>query len=163
MNKIEFGFYASPFGQCFVVFEGEKVLFLAFLDCIENAEKYFREQAENDKLSENAAAAETLGSKIFSDNDDINIVVGISGTDFQVAVWNALLAIPRGETRTYKQIAEQIGHPSAVRAVANAVGDNPVSYLIPCHRVIRTDGGIGGYRWGVEIKKRILKFENAEA
>jgi AraC family transcriptional regulator of adaptative response/methylated-DNA-[protein]-cysteine methyltransferase len=159
MNKSEFGFYASPFGQCFIVFENEKVLFLSFLDYIEDAEENLRKQLKNDQIPENAVAADVLCRKIFLD-EDVNIVVGISGTDFQVAVWNALLTIPSGETRTYKQIAEQIGRPSAVRAVANAVGDNPVSYLIPCHRVIRTDGGIGGYRWGIDIKKKILDFEN---
>ena len=83
------------------------------------------------------------------------------GTDFQVKVWNALKEIPRGEVRTYKQIAVQIGHPNSARAVANACGQNPYPPIVPCHRVVRSDGGLGGYSGvgGVETKRRILSEE----
>jgi O-6-methylguanine DNA methyltransferase len=74
-------------------------------------------------------------------------------------VWEALRAIPRGATRSYRQVAVAIGRPRAVRAVARACATNPVAVLIPCHRVVRTDGALGGYRWGVERKKKLLKEE----
>ena len=74
----------------------------------------------------------------------------IRSTLFQERVWQALQRIPRGETRTYSQIAAEIGRPSAVRAVANACGKNPMALVIPCHRVVRTDGSPGGYRWGTD-------------
>ncbi len=82
------------------------------------------------------------------------------GTPFQQAVWRALLNIPCGETRTYKQIAEQIGRPRAMRAVGQAVGANPLPIVVPCHRVVAA-GGLGGFGGGLAMKKRLLQLENA--
>ena len=83
------------------------------------------------------------------------------GTNFQIKVWDELKKIPEGETRTYKDIAKLIGFPKASRAVANACGKNPYPILIPCHRVVRSDGGLGGYSGigGVETKRKLLKQE----
>jgi AraC family transcriptional regulator, regulatory protein of adaptative response / methylated-DNA-[protein]-cysteine methyltransferase len=89
----------------------------------------------------------------------LHLPLDVRGTAFQAQVWAAVQAIPQGETRTYRQIAEQIGRPSAARAVANAVGSNRVAVLIPCHRVIREDGGMGGYRWGLVVKQALLALE----
>ena len=85
----------------------------------------------------------------------------LPGTDFQHDVWRALIQIPRGETRTYTQVAQMAGHPTAVRAVANAIGKNPLPPIIPCHRVVRSDGGLGGYSapGGVAEKRRLLEAE----
>jgi len=83
----------------------------------------------------------------------------LSGTEFEMKVWNALNEIPYGETKTYKWIAEKIGKPSAVRAVGQALSKNPIPIVIPCHRVIESDGSIGGYSSGVNIKKRLLEME----
>ena len=83
----------------------------------------------------------------------------IGGTDFQMVVWKSLLRIPSGELRTYRQIATTIGKPTAWRAVASAIGNNPVAYLIRCHRVIRSDGHLGGYRWGIGFKQKMLDVE----
>jgi len=83
----------------------------------------------------------------------------IGGTDFQMDVWKSLLRIPSGELRSYRQIAAAIGKPKAWRAVASAIGKNPVAYLIPCHRVICSDGRIGGYRWGIGFKQKMLEQE----
>ena len=85
----------------------------------------------------------------------------LDGTEFQIRVWNELKKIPSGETRTYKEIAELIGKPTASRAVANACGKNPYPITIPCHRVIRSDGGLGGYsgEGGVEKKRLLLEDE----
>ena len=83
------------------------------------------------------------------------------GTAFQRKVWTELRRIPRGEQRTYQQIAQQVGSPKSVRAVANACGANPTALAVPCHRVVRTDGTLGGYRWGVERKQAILELEQA--
>ena len=83
----------------------------------------------------------------------------VRGTAFQRRVWEALRQIPRGETRTYMEIADTIGQPSATRAVANACGKNPTPVVVPCHRVVRSDGGMGGYALGVERKKKLLQQE----
>lgn len=81
------------------------------------------------------------------------------GTPFQQKVWKELCKIPVGQTRTYEDIAKKIGKPSAIRAVANAIGKNTLPVVVPCHRVIRKDGTLGGYRWGIEKKKRLLARE----
>ena len=83
----------------------------------------------------------------------------IRGTPFQFSVWEQLCAIPRGETRSYSEIARRIGRPRAIRAVGTANGANPVSILIPCHRALRASGHLGGYRWGLERKRRLLELE----
>jgi len=84
-------------------------------------------------------------------------------TAFQRRVWQALTAIPLGETRTYSDLAAEIGAPRAQRAVGRACATNPISILVPCHRAVREDGGLGGYRWGLKRKQAILKREGAEA
>lgn len=81
------------------------------------------------------------------------------GSDFQKVVWNALRAIPAGETVTYGHLAQAIGRPSATRAVAQACGANPIAIAIPCHRVVRSDGALAGYRWGIERKRELLRRE----
>lgn len=86
----------------------------------------------------------------------------VRGTAFQWRVWRALMAIPRGETRTYADVAEAIGQPSAARAVARACATNPVCLAVPCHRVVPKAGGVGGYRWGVSRKARLLARERGE-
>lgn len=83
------------------------------------------------------------------------------GAPFQIKVWEALLAIPSGHVTTYSDIARVIGHPAAVRAVGTAVGRNPVSFLIPCHRALRKSGGLGGYHWGLPVKRAMLAWESA--
>ena len=85
------------------------------------------------------------------------------GAPFQLKVWEALLTIPSGQVTTYSEIASVIGHPKAVRAVGTAVGRNPVSWLIPCHRALRKSGGLGGDHWGLPVKRALLAWESARA
>jgi AraC family transcriptional regulator of adaptative response/methylated-DNA-[protein]-cysteine methyltransferase len=90
-----------------------------------------------------------------------DIPLDVRATAFQARVWQALRRIPRGETRSYAQLAEAIGQPTAVRAVARACATNPVAIAVPCHRVIGSDGSLSGYRWGVERKKKLLRMESS--
>ena len=83
------------------------------------------------------------------------------GAPFQIKVWEALLRVPSGQVTTYSEIARSIGHPTAVRAVGTAVGRNPISLFIPCHRALRKSGGLGGYHWGLPVKRAILAWESA--
>ena len=85
------------------------------------------------------------------------------GAPFQIKVWEALLAIPSGNVTTYSEIASAIGNPRAVRAVGTAVGKNPISWLIPCHRAIQKSGGLGGYHWGLPVKRAMLAWESARS
>ena len=87
----------------------------------------------------------------------------LKGSKFQVKVWEALLKIPFGSVSTYKNIADTVGQPGAVRAVGSAVGANPVAFIIPCHRVIRSEGSIGEYHWGATRKKAMIGWEKAKA
>lgn len=90
---------------------------------------------------------------------DRDLPLDIRGTAFQQQVWQALKKIPYGETRTYKNIADELNKPKATRAVGNACGTNPVALIIPCHRVLRSDGSLGGYRWGLDRKRKLLVME----
>jgi AraC family transcriptional regulator of adaptative response/methylated-DNA-[protein]-cysteine methyltransferase len=90
-----------------------------------------------------------------------DVPVDIRGTAFQWRVWRALTQIPRGETRTYSDVARAIGKPASVRAVARACATNPIALVVPCHRVLRRDGHLGGYRWGLKMKEALLAAEGA--
>ena len=103
-------------------------------------------------LGQVVAAVETPG-------DSAHIPLDVKGTAFQEAVWRELQRIPKGETRTYAELAAAVGKPKAVRAAGSANGANNVAVLIPCHRVIRTGGGLGGYAYGLEIKRKLLEKE----
>jgi AraC family transcriptional regulator of adaptative response/methylated-DNA-[protein]-cysteine methyltransferase len=92
-----------------------------------------------------------------------DLPLDLCGTAFQLRVWAELRRIPPGETRTYAEVAAAIGHPAASRAVANACGANPAAAVVPCHRVVRGDGGLGGYRWGLDRKRALLDREGAES
>ena len=91
----------------------------------------------------------------------LDLPVDIQATAFRQQVWQMLRCIPYGETRTYQQVAQMLGKHDATRAVGTACGANPVALVIPCHRVLRKDGGLGGYRWGLERKKSLLDMEHA--
>ena len=85
----------------------------------------------------------------------------LRGTSFQKRVWSALAKIPYGKTKSYQEIARSIGHPKAFRAVGNANGSNPIPIILPCHRVIESNGGLGGFGQGIEVKRQLLDFERA--
>lgn len=91
----------------------------------------------------------------------IDVPLQLGGTDFQREVWDALCSIPSGSTLSYTEVANKIGRPKAVRAVAGACAGNKIAVLIPCHRVVRNDGSLSGYRWGVERKRRLLEREKS--
>ena len=91
------------------------------------------------------------------------VPLDLAGTSFQLRVWHALAGIPLGQTRTYSQVAQEIGQPTAVRAVARACATNQVALLVPCHRVVRSDGTLSGYRWGVDRKRSLLRAEDTHA
>jgi AraC family transcriptional regulator of adaptative response/methylated-DNA-[protein]-cysteine methyltransferase len=91
----------------------------------------------------------------------LDVPLDVQATAFQWRVWEALRAIPYGSTRTYHEIATKVGNPKAARAVGHACATNPVSLVIPCHRAVRAGGGLGGYRWGLERKRRLLTQEKS--
>jgi AraC family transcriptional regulator of adaptative response/methylated-DNA-[protein]-cysteine methyltransferase len=109
----------------------------------------------------NVVGGENSAEKAASPNGKSELPLDLRGTAFQLRVWQALRAIPRGETRTYSQLARDLGHPKATRAVARACALNRVAVVVPCHRVVGVSGSLTGYRWGVERKKQLLEAEGA--
>jgi len=110
--------------------------------------------------SELKPAVASVKSLMAGTNISGDIPLDIQGTAFQQRVWNALRQIPRGQTRSYTEVAQSIGSPKAVRAVANACASNPVALVVPCHRVVQSNGKLAGYRWGVERKAALLRKES---
>ena len=106
---------------------------------------------------------ESLVAYLEGTQPNLVLPLDLQATSFQLRVWQSLRQIPYGETRTYAEVAEAIGQPTAVRAVANACASNPAAVVTPCHRVVRPDGGLGGYRWGIERKKALLAQEHSHA
>lgn len=162
---IDYGFHPTPLGECFIALTGRGLSNLSFIDKA-NQKKYFEvfcKDWKNARFNRNQERTGNCVKLIFSphksNKKEFPINVLCKGTNFQIKVWEALLRIPPGNVATYKTIAGMIGHPKAVRAVGNAVGKNPIAYLIPCHRVIRGAGHLGGYRWGTSRKRVILGME----
>ena len=102
-----------------------------------------------------------LSRYLAGENPDLSLPLDIRATAFQRKVWNILRKIPYGETRSYSEIARKTGSPSAVRAVARAIATNPVALVVPCHRAVRKNGELAGYRWGIERKRALLAQEAA--
>ena len=107
--------------------------------------------------------AVVLASAVRGEGDAGGLPLDLQGTAFQIRVWESLRAIPAGETRTYSEVARDIGSPRAVRAVASACAANSVALAVPCHRVIRRDGSLGGYRWGLDVKEALLTVERTRS
>jgi AraC family transcriptional regulator of adaptative response/methylated-DNA-[protein]-cysteine methyltransferase len=160
--RIRYGFHPSPFGECLVAVTDRGISNLAFVPQ-GNRSKIIRElkkQWKRAEVLEDPSATRPYADRIFNAAKSADpLTLYLQGTNFQIKVWQALLKIPRGAVASYEDIARKISRPSAVRAVANAVAHNPVAYLIPCHRVIRKTGAIGGYRWGSARKRVLLAWE----
>jgi AraC family transcriptional regulator, regulatory protein of adaptative response / methylated-DNA-[protein]-cysteine methyltransferase len=152
-----FGFTTSPFGECCIAFSNDGIIALTFPETRESAYADLENRFPETDFIQDDERASRLSNMIFEKNE--KPFLHPIGTDFQLSVWHALEQIPLGKTTTYAQVAESIGRPKAVRAVGTAIGANPIAFLIPCHRVIRSDGSLGGYRWGLECKKSILEWE----
>lgn len=156
-SEPSFGFSQSPFGECCIVFSNDGICALTFPENHESAQYDIEQRFPETDFVQNDEKAAFFSKLIFQKRE--RPTIHPIGTEFQQAVWNALQEIPIGDTTTYAKIADTINRPKAVRAVGTAIGANPIAFLIPCHRVIRTDGGLGGYRWGLEIKKMMLEWE----
>jgi AraC family transcriptional regulator, regulatory protein of adaptative response / methylated-DNA-[protein]-cysteine methyltransferase len=125
-------------------------------------ERLLRQQFRAAQILPDTGLAEQMKAILAAMTDHpaaVDIPLDVRATAFQARVWQALREIPRGETRSYAQLAEAIGQPTAVRAVARACASNPVAIAVPCHRVIGSDGSLTGYRWGVERKRKLLSME----
>ncbi len=164
---VQYGFHPSPFGECLIAITPRGICHLAFVNPVSRHDALARLKHDwpraalvADQSATRAAIAAAF--PIGGSTKLPPLSLHIKGTNFQLKVWEALLKIPDGAVTTYGDIAASLESPDASRAVGTAVGSNPVSWLIPCHRVIRSTGELGGYAWGIERKKVMLMKEQLD-
>jgi AraC family transcriptional regulator of adaptative response/methylated-DNA-[protein]-cysteine methyltransferase len=162
---IDYGFRDCPFGIALVMATQKGVCGLAFGDEGEERAMLADMTARwpNAQFRENARRGESLIARIFDSRRGGEMGLHLIGTPWQIQVWQALMAIPSGKVATYRTIAENIRSAKSARAVGTAVGRNPISWLIPCHRVLGSDGALHGYHWGLTRKRAMLAVEAARA
>ncbi len=165
MEKITYGFYQSPVGRMVIGISAKGLCWLGFMvegykgNGLDRMKSFFTKA----NFIHDDASVEEMANKIIRswESDDLNAIsLDLRGSEFQLSVWKALLSIPKGDVCHYGDIANDIGRPKAARAVGTAVGDNPVSLIVPCHRVVPAGGGIGNYGWGADVKEAILTLES---
>ena len=162
--RIDYGIHQTPFGKCLIGITDKGICYLSFLSDEDN-DFYIgdlKSRWKNADIRENRKNTSETVDKIFrinKRNKSKPFHLHLKGTNFQIKVWEALMTIPEGLLVTYSDLANYIDHPSAVRAVSNAVANNPISYLIPCHRVIKKSGAFHNYRWGKERKIAMILSE----
>jgi AraC family transcriptional regulator of adaptative response/methylated-DNA-[protein]-cysteine methyltransferase len=165
--EILYGIHESPFGGCLVALTERGLCALAFVDAAspQAALDSLYRQWPRAVLKESPSTTGWVIQRAFEplqQDDRSPIPLLLKGTNFQIKVWEALLSIPTGSLTSYQDLARGIGKPTASRAVGSAVGANPIAYLIPCHRVIRSSGTFGNYRYGTARKQAILLWEQAQ-
>jgi len=162
---IEYAIHDSPFGKVFIAITAKGICKLAFMD-MNDLELHLTELAKkwpHAVMLENHESTLAIVNSMFGQDIKLDrpLSLHVSGTNFQLSVWKALLDIPPGTVTSYSQIANEIGKPRAARAVGTAIGANPVAFLIPCHRVIQESGKLGGYHWGETRLHAIHAWETA--
>ncbi len=162
--KITYGFHPTPFGECLLSVTDRGICGLSFITHggHESAIKSLKDEWPRAEFLEDPNLTQTFVDQVFvpfrgENKPKLNLF--LKGTNFQIKVWEALLMIPPGCVLSYKDIANLIRKPDAVRAVASAIATNPIAYIIPCHRVIRKIGIIGDYRWGTARKQALIGWE----
>jgi AraC family transcriptional regulator of adaptative response/methylated-DNA-[protein]-cysteine methyltransferase len=162
---IGYGFHPTPFGEAMLASTAKGICALYFVSTGSREEVLTRLRNEwrNAGIVSDQDGTGRISERIFASASKAEAppTLYVRGTNFQIKVWEALLAIPAGRVSTYEDVARRIGAPGAARAVGNAVGRNPIAYMIPCHRVIRKTGELGGYHWGTARKRLILAWEAA--
>ena len=162
--KIQYGFHDCPFGRALILITDEGLAGLAFSDHGDEKTAFadMSSRWPEANYTKNETATAPYAKRIFESErwkSDQPLKVVFIGTDFEIRVWETLLRIPFGKASTYSDIASHLGKPSAARAVGSAVGKNPISFVVPCHRVLGKSGGLCGYHWGLTRKRAILGWE----
>lgn len=158
---MQFGFGSSPFGEAMIAWSTRGITFLGF--AAEANEQALigslAQQWPDAELTRNSSGASQWLEAVFANSQEKALPIWLRGSPFQLKVWEALLSIPPDHHVSYGHLAQSIGKDNASRAVGTAVGRNPVAWLIPCHRVITSSGALGGYRWGLRTKQRMIGME----
>jgi AraC family transcriptional regulator of adaptative response/methylated-DNA-[protein]-cysteine methyltransferase len=159
---IHYHLVTTHLGEVLVARQSDDVCFLHIEDDIETVKNSLREAFPDRNISPHPNKAMldgTIHALVRGENISPSLSLHLTGTPFQQRVWRAMQSIPTGEIRTYSELAKMVRHPAAVRAVASACAKNQIALLVPCHRVVRTDGTLGGYRWGLDRKRALLHAE----
>jgi AraC family transcriptional regulator, regulatory protein of adaptative response / methylated-DNA-[protein]-cysteine methyltransferase len=161
---INYDFSESPFGDVLIASTAKGICYMAFADDRQKAFSELKQLFPNASYSETKDELQTNALSIFSADwsRSNKIKLHLKGTGFQLKVWSMLLKIPMGSLTTYGTLAQRINNPAASRAVGSAVGDNPVAFLIPCHRVIQSTGVLGNYHWGSTRKTAMIGWESVK-
>lgn len=163
---IRYGVHESPFGAALVAVTARGVCGLQFVDGAGDGSERLRRDWPGAELRQDPDGTAPVFERLFrplSSHSGRALALLVKGSNFQVKVWRALLELPLGSLATYGHVAGRIGAPGSARAVGTAIGANPVAWLIPCHRVIRESGALGGYRWGTGRKAAMLGWEAARS
>ncbi|MGD1006583.1 MAG: methylated-DNA--[protein]-cysteine S-methyltransferase [Ignavibacteriaceae bacterium] len=161
--SIDYGIHNTPFGSCLLAVTERGICSINFIeDDSDNSLDGLHQEWENATIRNNQKRTKEYSEIIFDTSTKKNLKLLVRGTKFQVKVWEALLKIPFGSVTNYQTIANIIKNPGAVRAVSSAIGNNPVAYVIPCHRVIRREGLVGQYHWGAARKAVIIGWEKSK-
>ncbi len=153
-NEMNIGYYKSPVGIIEIEEEDGKIVGLKFTNCaqvVDNSSEVIRK------------CEEQLAEYFVGKRKEFELEMVLKGTEFQQKVWRELAKIPYGKTVSYREIAQNVGNEKAVRAVGTAIGRNPIAIIVPCHRVIGTDGSMTGYAYGVELKRKLLDLEKGKS
>lgn len=162
IDSLDYDFLDTAFGRCLLARSRRGICALRFVDGGERrALAELQREWPGHRMRRAPLAA--LVRAAIDDPAAPRPPLDLRGTAFQRRVWQALLALPPGATTSYRELARRVGRPGAARAVGNAVGRNPVGLLVPCHRVVRSDGAAGGYRWGAARKRALLAWERDRA
>jgi AraC family transcriptional regulator of adaptative response/methylated-DNA-[protein]-cysteine methyltransferase len=163
---VNFAIVPSALGRLLVAATPRGLCAVRFGDNATELERGLREELPAATIVRDDAALQPylqpLLANLRGEHTTVDLPLDVRATAFQKKVWDALRRIPSGETRSYSEVASEIGSPMAVRAVARACATNPVAIAVPCHRVVRSDGELAGYRWGIARKKRLLQREKSE-
>ena len=156
--------YSSIFGTILIANTDKGICHISFIDDLETDIQYLKNRYPNATYKNEKHLLQNQAVDIFQNplTNKTSLQLHIKGTDFQLKVWEALLKIPLGKLSTYGDIAQQIQQPKASRAVGTAIGNNPIAFLIPCHRVIKSTGVFGNYMWGATRKTSIIGWEAAK-
>ena len=160
--EMKYGYGITPFGEALLAWTDRGVCFLGFYqEGRQHINSQFKQQWPDANLTEDNAQACQKLAEIFTENEQKKLKIWLRGSPFQLRVWESLLSLPTGTHCTYGQLASFAGHAGASRATGSAIGRNPVSWLIPCHRVINSLGTLGGYRSGTSTKQAMIGYEAA--
>ena len=161
---ISYGWFDGPFGDTLVMGTEKGICGMAFAAETGRTATYQDLSARwpNAQFQENQTLLEPWVASVFG-SPQAETPLLLIGTALQIKVWEALMRIPTGHVTTYSEIAHAVGSPKAVRAVGTAIGKNPISWIIPCHRALRKSGGLGGYHWGLPVKRAMLAYEAAQS